>query len=132
VRAKLVTDVEGRFYGVRINCPGCGDKHIVTAPAPAGYTESPHYANSPRWTWNGDLERPTFSPSLLVTSGHYAKGRETPDPAGCYCNADEDFGPWACYRCHSFIREGRIQFLSDCTHALAGQTADLPEIECFP
>lgn len=31
--------------------------------------------------------------------------------------------------CHSFIRDGRIEFLSDCTHALAGQTVDLPDIE---
>lgn len=28
--------------------------------------------------------------------------------------------------CHSFIRDGQIQFLSDCTHALAGQTVPLP------
>jgi hypothetical protein len=26
-------------------------------------------------------------------------------------------------------RPGRIQFLGDCTHALAGQTVDLPEIQ---
>ena len=30
-------------------------------------------------------------------------------------------------RCHSFVREGRIEFLSDCTHALAGQTVELPD-----
>ena len=30
--------------------------------------------------------------------------------------------------CHSHVREGRIQFLSDCTHALVGQTVDLPDI----
>ena len=29
--------------------------------------------------------------------------------------------------CHSFVTDGRIQFLADCTHALAGQTVDLPE-----
>lgn len=28
--------------------------------------------------------------------------------------------------CHSFVREGRIQFLGDCTHRLAGHTVDLP------
>jgi hypothetical protein len=32
-------------------------------------------------------------------------------------------------RCHSFVTDGRIQFLSDSTHALAGQTVDLPEIQ---
>ena len=29
--------------------------------------------------------------------------------------------------CHSFVTDGRIQFLGDCTHSLAGQTVDLPE-----
>jgi hypothetical protein len=28
--------------------------------------------------------------------------------------------------CHSFVVDGRIQFLGDCTHHLAGQTVDLP------
>ncbi|MCZ4340562.1 hypothetical protein O4H52_03015 [Sphingomonadaceae bacterium G21617-S1] len=28
--------------------------------------------------------------------------------------------------CHSFVRNGQIEFLSDCTHALAGQTVPLP------
>ena len=31
-------------------------------------------------------------------------------------------------RCHSFVTDGRIQFLSDSTHVLAGQTVDLPPI----
>ena len=28
--------------------------------------------------------------------------------------------------CHSFVTDGLIQFLGDCTHALAGQTVDMP------
>ena len=31
--------------------------------------------------------------------------------------------------CHSFITDGRIQYLGDCTHPLAGQTLDLPNWE---
>lgn len=34
------------------------------------------------------------------------------------------------YVCHCFIRNGMIEFLTDCTHNLAGQTVpmvDLPE-----
>jgi len=30
--------------------------------------------------------------------------------------------------CYSYITDGRIQFLSDCTHELANQTVDLPPI----
>ena len=100
-------------------CPGCGDIHSI--PVDAG-----------RWTWNGDVDRPTVSPSLLVTSGHYIERLE---PRYCWCqfNAErvakgEEPTDNSCYRCHSFIREGQIQFLPDCSHALSGQTVDLPEI----
>lgn len=27
--------------------------------------------------------------------------------------------------CHSFVRNGKIEFLSDCTHELAGKTVEL-------
>jgi hypothetical protein len=29
--------------------------------------------------------------------------------------------------CHSFVTAGHIQFLSDCTHEMAGQTVEIPE-----
>lgn len=29
--------------------------------------------------------------------------------------------------CHSFVTEGRIQFLGDCTHVLAGQAMPMAE-----
>jgi hypothetical protein len=28
--------------------------------------------------------------------------------------------------CHSFVSEGVIQFLDDCTHSLVGQSVELP------
>lgn len=31
--------------------------------------------------------------------------------------------------CHSFVTDGKIQFLSDCTHDLAGQTVDMVDID---
>lgn len=57
------------------------------------------------WTITGTLDNPTFSPSVLVKpSGNgYIK------------------------RCHSFVRDGNIEFLADCEHELAGQTVPLPE-----
>ena len=64
------------------------------------------------WTWNGSKEAPTFSPSILVYS-HQAMR--------------EDNTIYSTPQCHSFVTDGRIQFLSDCTHALAGQTVDLPD-----
>ena len=67
-----------------------------------------HYFSVPRWTFNGDLDRPTFTPSLL-------------------CNPDH-----APSRCHLFMTDGRIRFLGDCYHELAGQVVDvgdLPDVD---
>lgn len=96
-------------------CP-CGDYH----------------APSSGWQFNGDMEKPTFSPSVLVTTGHYVGGKPA---VNCWCDYKQRTGedaPFNCYLCHSFVRDGMVQFLSDCTHALAGQTVplgDLPRSE---
>jgi hypothetical protein len=97
-------------------CPGCGENH---APAVARKPESV----GPTWGWNGDVERPTFTPSILVR----ATVRLTDDEHDRLMRG-QPVEPRPLI-CHSFVRDGRIQFLSDCTHALAGQTVDLPEVE---
>lgn len=74
-------------------CPGC---------------KCGHQFWTPHWQFNGDLERPTVSPSILV----WSPGVE-PDE----------------HRCHSFVRDGQIQFLSDCWHELKGQTVPLPDFD---
>lgn len=117
-RARIVNDGEGRFYGIRFDCPGCalvGDRsgiHVLPVDwAPAGAERSPHQTGA-KWGFNGDLERPTLTPSVLST--FHVGPERTP------------------FTCHSFVRDGQIQFLGDCTHALAGQTLDLPEVEVTP
>lgn len=80
---------------VLIHCPGCGHLHSIDLS---------------RWTWNGDLEKPTFQPSLLVSWDFRTRGKI------------ESY-------CHSFITDGKIQFLSDSQHSLSGQTVDLPNVE---
>ena len=61
------------------------------------------------WDFNGDVAAPSFTPSLLNTCDSH------PDPTQ--------------RRCHLFLTAGKLNYCSDCTHALAGQTIDLPEIE---
>lgn len=90
-------------------CPGCKSAHQV------GVGERP----GPRWTWNGDCDRPTFKPSILVRWGCKVPGNE----GWCKDGSNE---PCICGVCHSFVTDGRIEFLGDCTHDLAGQTVDLP------
>jgi hypothetical protein len=60
-------------------------------------------ADQPSWDWDGDEDAPTLSPSVLT-------------------RYNDDV-------CHSFIRGGMVEFLSDCTHELAGQTVPLPPLE---
>jgi hypothetical protein len=107
--------------GLTFWCPGCDEAHQVKVGDGAG----------PRWGWNGNAERPTFTPSVLVTSGHHCRGFQPGDSCWCTFNAEEVArgqppSRYRCGVCHSFVTDGRIQFLGDCTHELAGQTVDLP------
>lgn len=86
--------------GLLFWCPGCDGAHQVRVGEGTG----------PRWGYNGNPDKPTFTPSVFVNApGQY-------------------FNPGA-PSCHSFVTDGRIQFLSDCTHALAGQTVDMPDFD---
>ena len=81
--------------GVAIYCPACNTHHLFVKG---------------RWNFNGDYEKPTFSPSMLVKGGP--------------CNKDGSDRI-----CHSFVKDGKIQYLSDCTHKYVGKTIDLPGVE---
>jgi hypothetical protein len=96
-------------------CPGCQEYHVL---------------NNEIWQFNGNYEKPTFSPSVLITCGHYSPHY---DGKHCWCSWDKEHpdqpAPFKCSRCHSFVRDGQIQFLSDCTHELAGKTVALKNID---
>jgi len=55
------------------------------------------------WSWNGDIESPTLKPSIRSRDGVHT--------------------------CHTFVNDGVVKFLPDCTHALAGKTLELLDIE---
>lgn len=81
--------------------------------------EEHHQINSKSWEFNGDFEKPTFSPSYLTWNEPNPNADPKYDPTGKYRNG---------FRCHSFIRDGNIEYLSDCTHKLAGQTVQMTEV----
>lgn len=90
-------------------CPGCKCGHFIRVRGPG-----------PVWSFNEDLIKPTVNPSLLIrgtkplTDDEHARwmaGEKLPQPVPEVC--------------HSFIRDGQIQFLPDCTHALSGKTVPL-------
>lgn len=120
VLGKKLRSLEGNR--VAFMCPGCQEMHDVTILqiGPRGYEKI-----GPAWGYNGNPDAPTFTPSILVTGvqGKYVNGEWTGE---FVCDAAGNPLPLCC---HSFVTDGRIQFLSDCTHALAGQTVDLPDVE---
>ena len=60
-----------------------------------------HHGFNKNWTFDGNIERPTVSPSLLTTGG---------------------------MTCHLFITQGKLVYLNDCFHELAGQTVEMQDI----
>lgn len=95
---KLMNGIqEGDFM---FHCPGCKQAHEVT-------TQRKNNRGA-QWKFNGNMEEPTFNPSVHVW--HYRPdGSKQTD-------------------CHSIITAGFIQFLNDCNHLLKGHTVELPQI----
>jgi len=91
-KAEPLNNQSGELEGWLIFCPGCKQGHLFTTRSRPGWTG---------WTFNGNPDEPTFSPSMLVNKS------------------------WPERRCHSFVEGGKIRFLSDCYHELAGQTVEL-------
>lgn len=88
-------------------CPVYNDsKELVgyMVNSPAMNIDVCFYTTPGHWTFNGDLEKPTFSPSMLIY----------PNPMHG--------------RDHFFVRDGKIEYLSDCEHNLAGKTIDM--VDC--
>lgn len=104
---------------LRFWCPGCDGPHDLLVGEGAG----------PRWCWNGKIDTPTFTPSVLVRTGHHVPGtKRRPDGNCIYCEENAREGEASdCSICHSFVTGGQIQFLTDSTHKLAGQTVPLPD-----
>lgn len=66
-------------------CPGCLHDHAYEVP---------------RWEWNGSLDKPTFTPSLM-NNANYPESR-----------------------CHLAVTDGVIHFYDDCHHDMKGK--DIP------
>jgi len=107
-------------------CPGCDGPHSIWVNAP----NTP----GPNWGYNGNPDAPTFTPSVLARTTGAPDGRSvmTAEEEAEYDAIYQTGGREAVFAsrfgkvCHSFITDGRIQYLGDCTHALANQTVDLP------
>lgn len=95
--------------GLNYWCQGCESLHGIRTKGPGA------------WGWNGDVEKPVFTPSVLTTTGRRVDPSYKPEP--------DD--PPEC--CHTFVgcngaEPGQVIFLGDCTHKLAGTVQPFPDL----
>jgi len=98
-------------------CQGCDMLHQVAVGDGPG----------PRWGYNDNPEAPTFTPSVLV-QWDQAEPPATNADVVAKIRSGEIVQTRVHKICHTFITDGRVQFLGDCTHQFAGQTLDLPDL----
>ena len=87
-------------------CPACKTTHEFAVQEP--------FRNGAKWTFDGNVDAPTLTPSMNIRIGPY------PD--------DNEHGPGWIEVCHYFLRGGVIQYLTDCTHEMKGQNVPLPDL----
>jgi hypothetical protein len=89
-------------------CPACEEMHRLPDS----------------WTFDGNLEMPTFSPSFKHSGmkAEVVNGRWTGE-----WERDGD-GKLIPFVCHYILTAGQLNFCGDCTHAFAGKTVPLPAL----
>lgn len=102
MKSKPCKIVEGQGY---VQCEPSEATHLtINIPGPTGFLTLPVMIGGTRagtnnWTWNGNVDSPTLKPSVRTTGIGWV--------------------------CHSWINDGKAQFLTDSTHEHAGKTLDL-------
>lgn len=78
-------------------CLGCNSYHSVTTLV--------KNEKGCQWQFNGNIESPTFTPSIVVNKDFLER------------------------LCHSSIADGKIQYHGDCFHSLKNQIIELQNVE---
>ena len=110
--SKILAEANGKVF---FECPACGIPHGINCGLGQG----------PVWKFNMNVDAPTFYPSILVEY-------RAAEPPATEENLDmimsgEIVQVITDRVCHSFVTDGKIKFLKDCTHHLADQTVDIPD-----
>lgn len=104
-----VTKGDETYRAIWVVCPGCkteGNSGLHMLPIEPT-------TKRPFWTWDGNEQAPTLSPSILTKSSYYT-GKDTPPRK---------------FICHSYLRNGVWEYLDDSTHSLKGQHVPTPPLE---
>lgn len=86
------------YQALRFICPGCeslGFPGLHMLPVNSK-------TKDPSWDFDGNLESPTLTPSILTKYNDHI--------------------------CHSYLKDGVFKFLDDCTHELAGKEVPIPDL----
>lgn len=78
-------------------CPACNAGHSV-------------YVGPTGWSFNGNYEKPTLHPRLLLQKVD---------------------GRGGLYKCYSYVINGKIEFAPNSTHNLSGQVVNLPDYPSY-
>ena len=84
-------------------CPACGFEHSFNVDL-----ENHGKHSNDVWSFDGDYEKPTFSPSM-----------------GWNLQKTYEHHPV----CHSFVKNGVWEYLNDCTHGMAGRKVPMIPID---
>lgn len=100
---RSVNDHGRHYQALMFICPGCVMKRDKSTGLHMLPVSGDVPENQPRWDFDGNMEQPTLSPSILTkTSTNFI--------------------------CHSFLQAGVFQFLPDSTHAFSGQQVPIPPL----
>lgn len=107
-------------------CPGCKCGHGVWTTRPNGVTGA-------TWTFNGNMDKPTFAPSIKIegvknppldpTTEDFRRGHDGKyliDASGRLAGAIP-------FVCHLHVTDGMLNFGGDCTHELNGKSVPMED-----
>jgi hypothetical protein len=86
---------------LRLIRPGCYEHWCSGCAAPHRLEIGARMPSGQRLGFDGDIYRPSFEPEIVHEDGDRV--------------------------CRYLLRGGRLHFAADCTHALAGQSVELPD-----
>lgn len=139
-----------QYTSVWVWCQGCEQIHPFRVDLSSDADKRADGSNEPTWTWNGSMEKPTFSPSLLVYGtvdtcdpgwkhfavcsdddcghiGHAYLRADTLEPVHMKDGYEGErlLGVHQGHQrppgnCHTFLTDGVWNFLDDCAHKLRG------------